>query len=290
MNNFINLAHLKFFCDAVTYNSVSEAAKMNFITQPAISQAIHKLESIFNVPLLIHNKQKLSVTEHGQIVFDQANLIFKTIRETFDKVNYTQDKITGTLKFVTTKSLGMSFFAPTYKNVTRNLPHLDLKIDMGGKSYIRNALKREEVEFAIVVYDHNFSQFAKHTIRKGVFNLYQSKKVPKIQPNPTIFIDESEGMYISSLKEYLAKIHFPAQTNAIAGWELVAHFTNSGIGVGFFPDYINSKTRFSNLELCSIRLPAFEYEIAAIYNKSTQLSKAALALIEQFCLEHEHVD
>lgn len=285
MNTFINLAHLKFFCDVVTYNSLSEAAKMNFITQPAITQAIYKLETVFGVALLVHNKQKLVVTEHGQILFDQAAAIFKVIKETFDKINQTHDEITGVLKFVTTKSLGMSFIAPTYLKLTKNLPHLDLKIDMGGKSYIRNALKREDVEFAVVVYDHNFSQFAKHSIKKGYCHLYRSKKASKDQIEQAIFIDENDGMYIASLREYFAKNNFPIQTKAIAGWELVAHFTNLGIGIGFFPDYIASKTRFPNLMLHPLKLPSFEYEIAAIYNKSTKLSHAAHAFIEQFSLE-----
>ena len=49
MNPAINLIHLKFFCDAVVYESITEAAKMNYISQSAVSQAITKLESIFGV-------------------------------------------------------------------------------------------------------------------------------------------------------------------------------------------------------------------------------------------------
>jgi LysR family transcriptional regulator, carnitine catabolism transcriptional activator len=46
MNPLINLMHLKFFCDAVTFSSISEAAKRNYVTQSAVSQAIAKLEQI----------------------------------------------------------------------------------------------------------------------------------------------------------------------------------------------------------------------------------------------------
>jgi DNA-binding transcriptional LysR family regulator len=285
MNNFINLAHLKFFCDTVVYQSISEAAKMNFISQPAVTQAIQKLENVFGVPLLIHNKQKLIVTKHGQIVFDQAPEIFKSVKETFDKVNETKGVITGILKFVTTKSLGMSFFAPTYSKIRKNLPHVDARIDMGGKNYIRSALKREDVEFAIVVYDHNFAQFAKHSIKKGHFNLYQSKKAPNNIIDQGVFIDANEGMHIHQLNEFFSENNHSFKINAIAGWELVANFANLGIGVGFFPDYIASEARFPNLKPHPIKTPPFEYEIAAIYNKSTHLSQAARAIIEQFTLE-----
>ncbi len=282
MNNFINLAHLKFFCDTVTYQSISEAALKNFISQSAVSQAINKLENVFGFPLIIHNKQKLSLTDQGQIVFTQASEIFKKLNEIFIKVDETKDLATGLIKFATTKSLGMSFFAPTYPKLKKNLPHVDVKIKMGGRTDIRSALKREDVEFAIVVYDHNYGQFAKKTIRKGFFNLYQAKNAPQII-SQELFIDDHQGTYIQHLTEYLIDHSFKFQ--ALSGWELVANFTNLGFGIGFFPDYIASKVRFPNLEIHHLKLPPFEYEIAAIYNKSTKLSKAALAFIEQFTLE-----
>jgi DNA-binding transcriptional LysR family regulator len=285
MNNFLNLAHLKFFCDTVIYQSISEAAKINFITQSAVSQAINKLESVFGAPLLIHNKQKLTLTDQGKIVFDQAIEITKSINDTFQKVNQTKGVVTGTLSFATTKSLGMSFFAPTYSQIKKNLPHLDIKINMGGKSYIRTALKRQEVEFAIVVYDHNFSQFAKHTIKQGHFNLYQSAKGPKKQFEQEVFVDESEGMYVSSLREFFSENDHLFEIKAISGWELVANFSNLGIGQGFFPDYIASEARFPNVKQSPLKLPLFKYEIAAIYNNFSELSNAARAFIEQFTLE-----
>lgn len=284
MNNTLNLSHLKFFCDTVIYQSISEAAKMNFITQSAVSQAISKLESIFGVTLIIFTKQQLTLTKHGQIVFDQATDIFKAVKKTFDKVNQAKEVYTDVLKFVTTKSLGMSFFAPTYSRIKKNLPHVDVRIDMGGKNYIRTMLKRDEVEFAIVVYDHNFSQFAKHPIKKGFFNLYQSKKAPQNIIQQDIFIDENEGMHIEHLKTFFTENNYLFDLKAIAGWELVANFANLGVGVGFFPDYLVSEERFPNLKMHAMKLPTFEYEIAAIFNKSTPLSKSALAIIEQFTL------
>ncbi len=285
MNKFVNLAHLKFFCDAVIYKNISEAAKMNFISQAAISQAIAKLENVYGVPLLAHNKQTLTLTEFGKIVFDSATEIFKAVKIPFDKINEAKDEISGLLKFVTTKSLGMSFIAPTYKKIKTNLPRVDLKIDMGGKSYIRTALKYENVELAIVVYDHNFSQFAKHPIKKGYLNLYHSMNAPENLIDQGIFIDEDKGMYIEQLKDFFSINNHTFNLEAIAGWELVAHFTHLGIGVGFFPDYIASEVRFPNIRPHPLKLPPMKYEIAAIYNKSTPLSRLAQAFLEQFTLD-----
>ena len=186
---------------------------------------------------------------------------------------------------MTTKSLGMSFFASTYTKIKENLPHIELHFDMSGKNQIRTQLKREQIEFAIVVYDHaNFSQFTKHTIKKGRFNLYQAKSSTLEFQEQELFIDEREGMYIHQLREYLVENDYPLTMKDIGGWELVAHFTNIGLGIGFFPDYIAAGNRYLNIKPYPLDLP-FEYEIAAIYNKSTKLSRAAHAVIDQFSLE-----
>lgn len=284
MDNYINLAHLKFFCDTVIYESMSEAAKKNHITQSAISQGINKLESYFGVPLLIHNKQKLVMTDQGKIVFDRARIIFKSINETFVEVDQSKDALTGHLKFITTKSLGMSFYAPTYPKIKKNLPNLELTIKMGSRTDIRTKLRREEVEFAIVVYDSNYSQFDKQTIRKGYFNLYQPKNIPNNELKNEIFIDEHEGMYIQEFSDFLCTHNQELKMVPLSGWEIIANFVNLGNGLGFFADYVVSETRFPNIQVHPLQLPPYEYEIAAIYNKSSQLSRAARAFLEQFTL------
>jgi DNA-binding transcriptional LysR family regulator len=284
MNNFINLAHLKFFCDAVTYQSISDAAKKNFISQPAVSHAIKRLENIFGLPLLVHNKQKVVPTEQGMIVFNQATEIFKSVKNTFVKIDETRDVLAGNVHFATTKSLGMSFFPGTYRKMRENLPFVNAAIKMGGVNVIRTALRREEVDFAIVVYDHHFSQFAKHPIKKGRFNLYYADNAPRDLIDQGVFVDNDLGSFVPQLAQFLSEQHASCKINSLSGWELVANFANLGIGVGFFPDYLASATRFPLLTLHPTELPPFEYEIAAIYNKANQLSKAARAFIDQFTL------
>lgn len=286
MNSFINLAHLKFFCDTVIHNSMSEAAKINYITQPAISQAITKLESFFGSALLISSKQKIVLTDQGHIVFKQALEIFKSVNDTMSQINHTYENVAGVVKFATSKSLSMSFFAPTYTKMRKLYPLVELKIETGSKSYIRNLLKLEEVEFAIVVYDdYNFAQYEKQTIKKGVFNLYSSKLIEAESIPKEIFVDYEASLYVQELKDFISKNDYTTNVKVLAGWELVANFSNLGAGVGFFPDYLASFSRHPNLVRLPINLPPFEYEIAVIYNKSATLSRAACAFIDQFCLE-----
>ena len=122
MKPSINLLHLRFFCDAVSCGSISEAAKNNYVTQSAVSQAIAKLEISLGIALLVHTRQKFQVTEEGKIVFEQARYIFKAVQNIHDSIKQNKETITGSLKFVSTNSLGMSFIADIYKKMRVEFP------------------------------------------------------------------------------------------------------------------------------------------------------------------------
>lgn len=285
MNPMINLHHLKFFCDAVVCNSVSEAAKINYVTQSTVSQAIIKLEKVLDTELVVHSRQKFQVTDEGRILFEQARHIFKTVQDIRDKINLNKEAPTGDLKFVTTHGLGMSFVAPSYRKMQENLPGVNMSFRLGGLTFIRNSLRQGSAEFAIVVYDSNFSQFNKQQLKKGFFRLYQHKKAPHHLIENGIVVDDFEGMYVNDLREYLVqsdKATLKISTEA-SGWDLVARFVEMNIGIGFFPEFLVD-SRYPTIKPHPLKIPPFEYEICAIYNKGEKLSRAAGAFLDQFAL------
>lgn len=275
MKALLNLLHLKYFCDAVVYNSVSEAAKINFVSQSAVSQAIAKLEICLSTSLIAHSRQKFQVTEDGKIVFEQARHIFKSVQDIQEKINQGKETVKGSLKFVSTNSLGMSFIAPSYQKMRHHYPLIEISYQLGNLSFIRNALRKGDAEFAIVVYDSNFIDYSKRLLKKGEFKLYQNASAPLTLIENGLLVDSKSGMHV----EELAHLKIQAE---LAGWEVVARFTEMNIGIGFFPDYILD--RYPSLKVYPLDLPHLEYEIAAIYNKGVKLSRTALTFLEQFSL------
>lgn len=286
MHPSINLTHLKFFCDAITYNSISEAAKMNYVTQSTVSQAIAKLEMILAVELINHARQRFNVTAEGRVLYEQARHVFKAVQDIHDKINSQKETPSGTLKFVCTNSLGISYLPHLYKQMQTEFPALALRFHLGNLNAIRTALRQGEVDFAIVVYDQSFSQFSKFPLKRGKFHLYQHCDAPLHQIENGILVDQIEGMHVAALKDYFREtnrneIHILSE---LAGWEVVARFTEMNMGVGFFPDYIKEQGRYPQLNRHPQKIPLFEYEICAIYNRGEKPSRAAAAFFDHFTL------
>lgn len=286
MNPQINLVHLKFFCDSVACKSITEAAKNNAVSQSTISQAIAKLEKVLGTNLIANPRQKFQLTAEGEILFEQARHVFKTLHDLQEKIKFNKEKVSGTLKFACTNSLGMSFIAPSYMRMRENVPDVEMNIQLGNLTFIKNALMANEVELAVVVYDPIFSEFNKHSLRRGRFHLYQNFNAPHYLIEKGILVDSRAGMFVEELQDYFqCSLSSPLKIQAaLAGWEVVARFTEQNIGVGFFPDYLVANGRYPNFRENPICIPPFEYEIAVVYHKGTSLSKPASAFIEQFTI------
>lgn len=281
MNPNINLAHLKFFCDTITYGSLSEAAKMNFISQSAISQAIAKLEVIFGTTLINATRQKITPTPEGEIVFENAKNIFKNVQGLFDSIQKTRGEVVGNVSFATTKSLAMSLVSVFYKKIKQAFPLLKFQFEPGEMNFIRRSLKQEEVDFAIVVDGDIFQGYEKYSLKKGNLNLYQVKGSSPDLIKQGILIDHDNGLYVPQILDFLTKKKItPAVYDAIPSWDVLSYYTHLGYAVGFFPDYILLNNRFPNLEIHPLKTPPYEYEICAIYNKGTSLSKTAKTFLD----------
>ena len=71
----MTLTQLQYFQAVCRYENFTKAAEALHISQPAMSAAMKDLERECGVPLCIRNKNSLKVTEEGQVLLDEANLV-----------------------------------------------------------------------------------------------------------------------------------------------------------------------------------------------------------------------
>lgn len=285
----INLLHLKYFCDAVSLSSISEAAKNNYVTQSAVSQAIAKLEISLGHTLLTHTRQKFQLTEEGQIVFEQARTIFKSVHHIHDRINSNKTTPSGSIQFACTNSLAMSFIASSYKKMLHEFPQIPMNFHLGNLHQIRNLLRQGNAEFAIAVYDDSFSQFDRRVLKKGTFQLYCHKNSTLTLEKNGLLVLSLTDMYVQELCSHFNQAHqFSINIQQqLAGWEVIARFVELDLGIGFFPDYLMLENRYPMLKVYPCEIPAMEYEICAVYNKGEYLSRATLAFLDLFSLPEE---
>ena len=66
----INLDYYKVFYYVAKYKKISLAAEKLYISQPAVTQTIRKLEEQLGSNLFVRNKSGMQLTETGRMLYD----------------------------------------------------------------------------------------------------------------------------------------------------------------------------------------------------------------------------
>src|SRR5450830_1611334 len=73
----MNLRRLKYFGKIVDIGSLSQAAEILFIAQPALSQQLATLEGEVRQQLLVRTKRGVTPTEAGKVLYRHAQVILR---------------------------------------------------------------------------------------------------------------------------------------------------------------------------------------------------------------------
>ena len=125
MDPGLNLNNLKYFYDAVEAQSISEAARRNFITQSAVSQGILKLEKALGVSLITHQRNCFKLTREGEEIFTLAQQVFRTLKEMIDISQKHIETVSGQINVVCTQSIAVNILSMVFQKLKIDSMHMD---------------------------------------------------------------------------------------------------------------------------------------------------------------------
>ena len=269
----INLFYLKCFHDAVLTGSISESARRNFVSQPAVSQAITKLEHQVGVALCHHKKQKFKLTAEGEIVFSKAKEIFSAVRGLQDALDQHQKQPKMPLHFVATNSIGLSLFPDLLPRFRECCPNVEVHFLFGGISQIKGWLKQGIAEFALVLQSSDVAEYQNLPLYTGQFRLYKQAQETRTIEEAGWYVEHKQGLLVQEFQSASGKFPILAELNS---WELIARTIESHGGYGLLPDMVIRKYPCL-VPASSVSLP---YTICAIFSKGEKLSYSAQKFLE----------
>ncbi len=104
----LNIESLKMFCLVVDEGSISQAARLSYVSQPAVTRQIHQLENVYGTLLFDRTDGKMKVTETGRMLYPFA----KTIINDFNRSKELIKQVTG--EYNTNLHVGASFTIGEY--------------------------------------------------------------------------------------------------------------------------------------------------------------------------------
>lgn len=122
----LNLYHI--FYEVASCGNISGAARNLFISQPAISKAISKLENNLSTTLFIRSSRGVKLTPEGELLFKQIETAFHAIHQGETQLLKNQQLGVGQLSIGVSNTLCKYMLLPYLQTYIRENPHVKLSI------------------------------------------------------------------------------------------------------------------------------------------------------------------
>jgi len=125
----MNIETLKTYCDLVDSESFTKAARINGVTQSAISQQMATLERTFKSLLVERSKKKFRLTREGEVLYDYSKQIRQLYRDLGHKMQEVKDVISGTIEVATIYSIGLHDLPPYVKRFMQKYSTVQVHVE-----------------------------------------------------------------------------------------------------------------------------------------------------------------
>ncbi|MFN3453805.1 MAG: LysR family transcriptional regulator [Pseudobdellovibrio sp.] len=267
----INFTLLKYFYDTYQFKSVQKAAEKNFVSQPAISQGIKKLEGHFNFELFEHKKNNLIPTYKAHKVVSEIEKLFSQSELLKKSIYDLTDTHAGSLRIGCSNSIAKSILIPHLTQFMKHYPKVDLSLVIGNTDFLINTLEQNESDLVITIDNEKKSINYKRTpVLKGQFLL-----VAKNNALPQIVTTEDRPEVIK-LHEHLNRKKLNIKTLKIQSWDLALEMAKNNLGAAYIPDFIDFKTHKLMDISFKYQIPSFKYQVQAFCKHPHKLTQIFL--------------
>ena len=125
----MHIQNFKTFCDLVETQSFSKAARLNEVTQSAVSQQLKAMESFYDMLIIDRNQKKFRLTQQGTTLYGT----FKEILNLYEKLNCEiqemRNGVSGTVSISTVNSIGLHELPPYLKAFMKDFPSVNTRVE-----------------------------------------------------------------------------------------------------------------------------------------------------------------
>lgn len=122
----MELDQLRYFLQVADTNSITRAAEMLLISQPALSRSIQRLEEEFGVPLLVRKTRRVELSDAGKVLKSRAEQILSIIEDT--KAEICDDGKTGKVRIGAIPTIAPYFLPAFLREFSKQFPQAILEV------------------------------------------------------------------------------------------------------------------------------------------------------------------
>jgi DNA-binding transcriptional LysR family regulator len=287
----MDLNQLRVFYHVAKFKSFSLAAQGLFVTRPAVSISIKKLEEQYGLRLFERAGKKIELTNAGAILFGYAEEVFNLIKEADIRIKDLTGTSSGTLKISSGLTIGTYHLPPLINAFRKEYPDVEIQVEVKNKKGVID-------DILLLQTDLGFLGNVPDNDNIVAIPLWKEELVviapiphsfgpePFIQPSqlggqPFIFREKGSGAreYIESrLKHHRVSIKTVME---IGSDEAIMQAVKVGLGISIVPERVVQKEVKQNLiKTYRVSDERMVLEYSMIRHKDKYISNLIKAFIE----------
>ena len=187
----MHIQNFKTFCDLVETKSFSKAARLNEVTQSAVSQQLKAMESHYDMLIIDRNQKKFRLTPQGTVLYST----FKEILVLYEKLNCEiqemRNIVSGTIQISTVNSIGLHELPPYLKSFIKDFPSVNARVEYRRANLVYEDVLHGSADIGLVAFPVNHKELT-------TINFAQDELV--VAMNPEHSLANKKTLSISDLR------------------------------------------------------------------------------------------
>ena len=148
----MQLESLKMFCDVVETGSFSMAARLNHVTQSAVSQQIRALETRYTQKLLSRSARAAVPPPAGTRLYRASKEILQSFGALEAAMREESTEVAGDVVLATIYSVGMHELSPYLKAIMRRFPKVNVRLSYRRSDHVIDDVLADTAHVGIVAF------------------------------------------------------------------------------------------------------------------------------------------
>ncbi len=148
----MQIENFKIFADLVETKSFSKSAKINGITQSAVSQQARAMERHFKTLLIDRSQKQFQLTREGQRVYEASKEVLHQYEKLLSELQEMKKVISGTIRISTIYSIGLHELPPYIKRFLHDFPSVNVRVEYRRSNLVYEDILHNSVDFGLVAF------------------------------------------------------------------------------------------------------------------------------------------
>ena len=288
-----NLSSYRIFYTVANAGNISKAAKELYISQPAISKSIQKLEESLGCKLFSRSSRGVVLTEEGNLLYGHVRDAFETLTLGEDKLKRSIELGVGHLRIGVSATLCKYMLLPYLKEFIRQNPHISISISCQSTNDTLKLLDDNKIDIGLIGKPENLkniqfyyldhitdifvatNDYLSHLKQRGIGE-------DEILQNSTLMLLDKNNMTRQYIDDYLQENQITvADSIDISNMDLLIDFAKIGVGVAcVIKSFVKRELSDGSLVEIPLGIPIHDREVGFAYKSNLKPSKSLQTFID----------